>query len=287
MLVSMTEITQKALAGGYAIAQFNLNNLEWTKAILLAAQETKSPVILGVNPAAADYMGGAKAVAGMVFGMLDFYKIDVPVALHLDHGTREYVAAAIEAGFTSVMYDGSNLPIEENVKHTKEIIDRAHPKGISVEAEVGGVGGEEDGIKGVCAYSSPAHCAAMAEIGVDVLAAGIGNIHGKYPPDWQGLSFATLEAAAAAAQRIPLALHGGTGIEDKDIKHAIALGIAKINVNTECQIAFAAATKEYFAAGLADRAKGYDPKKLFAPGIKAIEEKVKEKLTIFGSIGKA
>lgn len=287
MLVSMKDMTQAALAGHYAIGQFNLNNLEWTKAVLPAAEESHAPVILGVNPAAAEYMGGYEAVSGLVCGMMQFYHITVPVALHLDHGTYEACYQAAKAGFSSLMFDGSNLPLAENLAKTAEIVHLAHGFGLSVEAEIGGVGGEEDGIQGVCAYSDPTECHAVADTGVDVLAAGIGNIHGKYPDDWPGLSFETLANVRTATGELPLALHGGTGIPEEQIKKAISMGVAKINVNTECQLAFATAVRTYIEQGSDRMGKGYDPKKLLAPGTAAIIAKVQEKIALFDSAGKA
>ena len=282
MLVSATEMLKKAKAGHYAVGQFNINNLEWTKAILLTAQENNSPVILGVSEGAGKYMGGYKTIVGMVNGMLEELNITVPVALHLDHGSYEHCYKCMDAGFPSVMFDGSHYPIEENVAKTKELVAEAHKRGISIEAEVGSIGGEEDGVVGMGECADPKECKAIADLGVDFLAAGIGNIHGKYPANWQGLSFETLDAIQQLTGELPLVLHGGTGIPADMIKKAISLGVAKINVNTECQLAFAAATREYIQQG-----KGYDPRKLLAPGFDAIKATVKEKMELFGSVDKA
>ncbi|MBE5865349.1 MAG: class II fructose-1,6-bisphosphate aldolase [Lachnospiraceae bacterium] len=287
MLVSATEMLQKAKAGHYAVGQFNINNLEWTKSILLTAQECKSPVILGVSEGAGKYMGGYHVVVGMVNGMIQDMGIDVPVALHLDHGTYEGCQKCIEAGFSSIMFDGSHYPIEENVQKTTELVKIAHEKGMSIEAEVGSIGGEEDGVVGMGECADPEECKAIADLGVDFLAAGIGNIHGKYPANWQGLSFETLDAVQQRTGDLPLVLHGGTGIPADMIKKAISLGVAKINVNTECQLAFAEATRKYIEAGKDLEGKGFDPRKLLAPGAEAIKATVKEKMELFGSVGKA
>lgn len=287
MLVSAKEMLKKAKEEKYAVGQFNINNLEWTKAILLTAQENNSPVILGVSEGAGKYMGGYNTVVGMVNGLIRDLKITVPVALHLDHGSYEGVLKVIEAGFSSVMFDGSHYPIEENIEKTKEIIKIASEKGISVEAEVGSIGGEEDGVVGAGELADPSECKAIAELGVTMLAAGIGNIHGKYPANWKGLSFETLEAIKDATGDMPLVLHGGTGIPEDMIKRAISLGVAKINVNTECQLAFAAATRKYIESGKDLEGKGFDPRKLLAPGFEAIKATVKEKMELFGSINKA
>ena len=287
MLVSATEMLKKAKAGHYAVGQFNINNLEWTKAILLTAQENNSPVILGVSEGAGKYMGGYKTIVGMVNGMLEELNITVPVALHLDHGSYEHCYKCMDAGFSSVMFDGSHYPIEENVAKTKELVAEAHKRGISIEAEVGSIGGEEDGVVGMGECADPKECKAIADLGVDFLAAGIGNIHGKYPANWQGLSFETLDAIQQLTGELPLVLHGGTGIPADMIKKAISLGVAKINVNTECQLAFAAATREYIEAGKDPQGKGYDPRKLLAPGFDAIKATVKEKMELFGSVDKA
>lgn len=278
---------KKAKAGHYAVGQFNINNLEWTKAILTAAEETKSPVILGVSEGAGKYMAGYKTVVGMVNGMLEEMKITVPVALHLDHGTYEGCQKCIEAGFSSIMFDGSHYPIEENVAKTKELAAICKEKGMSLEAEVGSIGGEEDGVVGAGECADPNECKMIADLGVDMLAAGIGNIHGVYPENWQGLSFETLDAIQALTGDMPLVLHGGTGIPDDMIKKAISLGVAKINVNTECQLVFAEATRKYIEAGKDKEKKGFDPRKLLKPGAEAIVEKVKEKMKLFGSVGKA
>ena len=287
MLVSAKEMLNKAKAGHYAVGQFNINNLEWTKSILLAAEETRSPVILGVSEGAGKYMTGYKTVVGMVNGMLEELNISVPVALHLDHGSYEGCYKCIEAGFSSIMFDGSHYPIEENIEKTKELVKVAKGKGMSVEAEVGSIGGEEDGVIGRGECADPEECKAVADLGVTMLAAGIGNIHGKYPANWQGLSFETLDAVQQLTGKLPLVLHGGTGIPDDMIKKAISLGVAKINVNTECQLSFAEATRKYIEAGKDLEGKGYDPRKLLKPGADAIIETVKEKMELFGSVGKA
>lgn len=287
MLVSAEEMLKKAKAGHYAVGQFNINNLEWTKSILLTAQELKSPVILGVSEGAGKYMCGYKTVVGMVNGMLEELKITVPVALHLDHGSYEGAKACIEAGFSSVMFDGSHYPIEENVEKTKELVGICKEKGISLEAEVGAIGGEEDGVIGAGECADPKECKMVADLGVTMLAAGIGNIHGKYPANWAGLSFETLDAIQKETGEMPLVLHGGTGIPADMIKKAITLGVSKINVNTECQLSFAEATRKYIEAGKDLEGKGYDPRKLLKPGADAIIETVKEKMELFGSVGKA
>ena len=287
MLVSAKEMLDKAKAGHYAVGQFNINNLEWTKSILLTAQELKSPVILGVSEGAGKYMTGFKTVAAMVKAMDEELGITVPVALHLDHGTYEGCYKCIKAGFTSIMFDGSHYPIEENVEKTKELVTVAHQLGLSIEAEVGSIGGEEDGVVGMGECADPKECKMIADLGVDFLAAGIGNIHGKYPANWKGLSFETLAAVQELTGELPLVLHGGTGIPDDMIKKAIDLGVSKINVNTECQLVFAEATRKYIEAGKDLEGKGYDPRKLLKPGADAIVEKVKEKMILFGSDGKA
>ena len=287
MLVSAKEMLNKAKAGHYAVGQFNINDLEWTKAILLAAEETRSPVILGVSEGAGKYMTGYKTVVGMVNGMLEELNISVPVALHLDHGSYEGCYKCIEAGFSSVMFDGSHYPIEENVEKTKELVKVTKGKGLSIEAEVGSIGGEEDGVIGKGECADPEECKAIADLGVTMLAAGIGNIHGKYPENWEGLSFETLDAIQKLTGDMPLVLHGGTGIPDDMIKKAISLGVAKINVNTECQIAFAEATRKYIEAGKDLEGKGFDPRKLLAPGAEAIKDMVITKIKLFGSDGKA
>ena len=287
MLVSAKEMLDKAREGKYAVGQFNINNLEWTKAILLTAEELKSPVILGVSEGAGKYMTGYKTVVGMVNGMLEELKITVPVALHLDHGSYEGCMKCIEAGFSSVMFDGSHYPIAENIEKTTELVKICKDKGLSIEAEVGSIGGEEDGVVGMGECADPNECKAIADLGIDFLAAGIGNIHGKYPANWPGLSFETLEAVKEKVGDMPLVLHGGTGIPADMIKKAISLGVAKINVNTECQLSFAAATREYIEAGKDQQGKGYDPRKLLAPGTEAIKATVKEKMELFGSVGKA
>lgn len=287
MLVSATEMLKKAKAGHYAVGQFNINNLEWTKAILLTAQENHSPVILGVSEGAGKYMGGYKAIVGMVNGMLEELKITVPVALHLDHGSYEHCYKCMDAGFSSVMFDGSHYPIEENVAKTKELVGEAHKRGVSIEAEVGSIGGEEDGVIGMGECADPKECKAIADLGVDFLAAGIGNIHGKYPENWAGLRFDVLDDIQKLTGEMPLVLHGGTGIPADMIKKAIDLGVSKINVNTECQLTFAAATREYIEAGKDNQGKGYDPRKLLKPGFDAICATIKEKMELFGSVGKA
>ncbi len=287
MLVSATEMLKKAKAGHYAVGQFNINNLEWTKAVLMTAQELNSPVILGVSEGAGKYMGGYDAVVGMVNGMMKGLNITVPVALHLDHGSFDACYKCIEAGFSSIMFDGSHYPIEENVEKTKKLVEDAHALGISIEAEVGSIGGEEDGVVGAGECADPDECKAIADLGIDFLAAGIGNIHGKYPENWQGLSFETLDAVQQKTGDLPLVLHGGTGIPAEMIAKAISLGVAKINVNTECQLTFAEATRKYIEAGKDLEGKGFDPRKLLAPGVEAIKKTVKEKMELFGSVDKA
>ncbi len=287
MLVSATEMLKKAKAGKYAVGQFNINNLEWTKAVLLTAQELNSPVILGVSEGAGKYMTGFKTVAAMVKAMDESLGITVPVALHLDHGTYEGAKACVEAGFTSIMFDGSHFPLEENIAKSKEIIELCHSKGISVECEVGTIGGEEDGVIGAGEVADPEECKMIADLGVDMLAAGIGNIHGVYPANWAGLNFEALDAIQQKTGIMPLVLHGGTGIPDDMIKKAVTLGVSKINVNTECQLVFAEATRAYIEAGKDQQGKGFDPRKLLAPGTEAIKAKVKEKMELFGSVGQA
>lgn len=287
MLVSAKEMLTAAKKGHYAVGQFNINNLEWTKAILLTAQELNSPVILGVSEGAGKYMCGYKTVVGMVNGMLECLNITVPVALHLDHGSYEGALACIDAGFSSVMFDGSHYPIDENIAKTKELVKITSQKGISLEAEVGAIGGEEDGVIGAGECADPDECKMIADLGVTMLAAGIGNIHGKYPANWKGLSFETLAAVQKKTGEMPLVLHGGTGIPADMIKKAISLGVSKINVNTECQLSFAAATRKYIEAGKDLEGKGFDPRKLLAPGVEAIKATVKEKIELFGSKDKA
>ena len=287
MLVSAKEMLEKAKAGHYAVGQFNINNLEWTKSVLLTAQELNSPVILGVSEGAGKYMTGFKTVAAMVKAMDEELGITVPVALHLDHGTYEGCYKCIKAGFTSIMFDGSHYPIEENIAKTKELVAVAHALGMSIEAEVGSIGGEEDGVVGMGECADPDECKAVADLGVGMLAAGIGNIHGKYPENWAGLSFETLDAIQKKTGIMPLVLHGGTGIPEDMIKKAIDLGVSKINVNTECQLSFADATRKYVEAGKDLEGKGFDPRKLLAPGAEAIKATVKEKMELFGSVGKA
>ena len=287
MLVSAKEMLTKAKEGHYAVGQFNINNLEWTKAILQTAQELGSPVILGVSEGAGKYMCGYSTIVGMVNGMIENLGITVPVALHLDHGSYEGALACINAGFSSVMFDGSHYPIEENIAKTKELVRITGEKGISLEAEVGAIGGEEDGVVGVGECADPDECKMIADLGVTMLAAGIGNIHGKYPANWAGLSFDTLDKIQQKTGKMPLVLHGGTGIPADMIKKAIDLGVSKINVNTECQIAFAEATRKYIEAGKDLSGKGFDPRKLLADGTAAIKATVKEKMELFGSVNKA
>ena len=287
MLVSAKEMLTKAKTGHYAVGQFNINNLEWTKAILLTAQEMNSPVILGVSEGAGKYMCGYKTIVGMVEGMIEGLGITVPVALHLDHGSYEGALKCIEAGFSSVMFDGSHYPIDENIAKTKELVALCNEKGISIEAEVGSIGGEEDGVVGAGECADPAECKMIADLGVTMLAAGIGNIHGKYPANWPGLSFETLDAIQQKTGSMPLVLHGGTGIPAEMIAKAIDLGVSKINVNTECQLAFAAATRTYVEEGKDLQGKGFDPRKLLAPGTEAIKATVREKINLFGSANKA
>lgn len=286
-LVSAKEMLIKARKEGYAIGQFNINNLEWTKAILTASEEMKSPVILGVSEGAARYMTGFDTVVGMVEGMLKNLNITVPVAIHLDHGSFDGAKACIEAGFSSVMFDGSHFDIEENIQKTKEIVEFAHSRGISVEAEVGSIGGEEDGIVGGGEVADPNECKMIADLGVDMLAAGIGNIHGKYPANWTGLRLDVLKEIQDITGQIPLVLHGGTGIPDEMVKEAITLGVSKINVNTDLQLVFAEATRKYIEAGKDLEGKGFDPRKLLKPGYEAAIAKVKEKMELFGSVNKA
>ena len=287
MLVTAEEMLKKAKAGKYAVGQFNINNLEWTKAILATAQELQSPVILGVSEGAGKYMTGFGTVAAMVKAMIEEMNITVPVALHLDHGTYEGCYKCIKAGFSSIMFDGSHLPIEENIEKTKELVAVCKGMGMSLEAEVGSIGGEEDGVVGMGECADPEECKKIADLGVTMLAAGIGNIHGVYPAYWMGLSFETLAAVSEKVGDMPLVLHGGTGIPADMIKKAISLGVSKINVNTECQLSFAAATREYIEAGKDQKGKGFDPRKLLAPGAEAIKATVKEKMELFGSVGKA
>ena len=287
MLVSAKEMLNKAKAGHYAVGQFNINNLEWAKAILLTAEEMKSPVILGVSEGAGKYMCGYKTIVGMVEGMIEGLGITVPVAIHLDHGSYEGAYKCIEAGFSSVMFDGSHYPIEENIAKTKELVEVCNSKGLSLEAEVGSIGGEEDGVIGGGEVASPDECKMIADLGVTMLAAGIGNIHGKYPANWAGLNFDVLAKISEKVGDMPLVLHGGTGIPEDMIKKAISLGVSKINVNTECQLAFAAATRKYVEAGKDLEGKGFDPRKLLAPGVEAIKATVREKIELFGSANKA
>ena len=287
MLVSAKEMLNKARDGKYAVGQFNINNLEWTKSILTVAEELKSPVILGVSEGAGKYMTGFKTIVGMVNGMLEEMNITVPVALHLDHGTFEGAQKCIRAGFSSIMFDGSHYPIAENIEKTKILVNACDVLGVSIEAEVGSIGGEEDGVVGMGECADPKECKAIADLGVTMLAAGIGNIHGKYPANWPGLSFETLEAVKKEVGDMPLVLHGGTGIPADMIKKAISLGVAKINVNTECQLSLAEATRKYIEEGKDQQGKGFDPRKLLAPGAEAIKATVKEKMELFGSVGKA
>nr|WP_314609320.1 class II fructose-1,6-bisphosphate aldolase [uncultured Lachnoanaerobaculum sp.] len=287
MLVTAKEMLDKAKAGHYAVGHFNINNLEWTKSILAVAQELNSPVILGVSEGAGKYMTGYKTVAAMVKAMIEEMGITVPVALHLDHGSYEGCKKCIEAGFSSIMFDGSHLPIEENIEKTKELVKLAHENGMSIEAEVGSIGGEEDGVIGAGEFADPEECKKIADLGVDFLAAGIGNIHGKYPANWPGLNFDVLAKVQEKTGTLPLVLHGGTGIPADMIKKAITLGVSKINVNTECQLAFAGATRKYIEAGKDLEGKGFDPRKLLAPGAEAIKDTVREKIELFGSANKA
>lgn len=287
MLVSSKKMLQDAFEGKYAVGQFNINNLEWTKAILLTAQENQSPVILGVSEGAGKYMGGYRTIVGMVNGMIEDLNITVPVSVHLDHGSFEGAKKAIDAGFLSVMFDGSHYAIDENIQKTKDIIEIATAKGVSVEAEVGSIGGEEDGVVGSGEIADPNECKQIADLGVTMLAAGIGNIHGKYPANWTGLNFEALSNIKDVTGQMPLVLHGGTGIPVDMIKEAISLGVAKINVNTECQLTFAAATRVYFEEKKDLEGKGFDPRKILGPGFEAIKTTVKEKMEIFGSVGKA
>ncbi len=287
MLVSAKEMLQKAKAGHYAVGQFNINNLEWTKAILLTAQEMNSPVILGVSEGAGKYMCGYTTVVGMVNAMIYELGITVPVALHLDHGSYEAALKCIDAGFSSVMFDGSHYPIEENIAKTRELVALTDRLGVSLEAEVGAIGGEEDGVVGGGEVADPDECKRIADLGVTMLAAGIGNIHGKYPANWKGLSFDTLAAIQERTGEMPLVLHGGSGIPEEMVRKAITLGVSKVNVNTECQLAFAAATREYIEAGKDLEGKGFDPRKLLAPGVEVIKQTVRDKITLFGSADKA
>ena len=287
MLVNATNMLLKARDGHYGVAQFNINNLEWTKSVLLQCEEMKSPVILGVSEGAGKYMCGFKTVAAMVKAMDESLGITVPVALHLDHGTYEGAKACIEAGFTSIMFDGSHYSIEENIAKTKELVELAHDKGLSIEAEVGSIGGVEDGVVGAGEIADPEECAKITDLGIDFLAAGIGNIHGVYPENWKGLDFEALERIHQATHNIPLVLHGGTGIPADMIRKAVSLGVSKINVNTECQLSFAAATRQYIEAGKDKQGKGFDPRKLLAPGADAIKATVREKIELFGSMNKA
>lgn len=287
MLVSAKEMLTKAKAGKYAVGQFNINNLEWTKAVLLTAQEQNSPVILGVSEGAAKYMCGFRTVTEMTKAMIESLNITVPVALHLDHGSYEGAKAALAAGFSSIMFDGSHYNIDENIEKTKEIVALCHAQGVSVEAEVGSIGGEEDGVVGAGEVADSDECKMIADLNVDMLAAGIGNIHGVYPDNWQGLNFEALDKIQQKTGAMPLVLHGGTGIPDEMVQRAINLGVSKVNVNTECQLSFAAATRKYVEAGKDKEGKGFDPRKLLAPGFEAIKTTVKEKMEMFGSVGKA
>lgn len=287
MLVSTGEMLRKARDGKYAVGHFNINNLEWTKSVLLTSEEMRSPVILGVSEGAGKYMCGFKTVTAMVKAMVDELGITVPVALHLDHGSYEGAKKCIEAGFSSVMFDGSHYPIEENIEKTRELVETCHKLGISLEAEVGAIGGEEDGVIGGGEVADPKECKMIADLGVDILAAGIGNIHGVYPENWKGLNFEALKAINEITGDMPLVLHGGTGIPADMIKTAISMGVSKINVNTECQLSFAAATRAYIEEGKDKQGKGYDPRKLLAPGAEAIKQTVREKIELFGSAGKA
>ncbi|MCL2023242.1 MAG: class II fructose-1,6-bisphosphate aldolase [Oscillospiraceae bacterium] len=287
MYTNATEMLKKAKAGHYAVPQININNLEWIKAALEMAQELNAPIILGVSEGAGKYMCGFKNVADMVKNLIGFMGITVPVALHLDHGSYDACYACMDAGFSSVMFDGSHYPIEENIAKTAELVKVTRERGISLEAEVGSIGGEEDGVVGTGEVADPAECKMIADLGVDMLAAGIGNIHGKYPENWAGLSFEALDAIQQLTGDMPLVLHGGTGIPEDMIRRAIELGVSKINVNTECQLSFAAAVRGYIEAGKDLHGKGFDPRKLLAPGVEAIKASVKEKMTLFGCVGKA
>ena len=287
MLVSAKEMLEKAKAGKYAVGQFNINNLEWTKAVLLTAQELQSPVILGVSEGAGKYMTGFETVAAMVKAMHDSLGITVPVALHLDHGTYEGCYKCVKAGFTSIMFDGSHYPFEENLAKSTELVNVAHQLGLSIECEVGSIGGEEDGVVGMGECADPEECKTIADLGVDMLAAGIGNIHGVYPANWAGLQFDALDAIQKETGILPLVLHGGSGIPDEQVKKAIGLGVSKINVNTECQLYFQKATRKYIEEGKDQQGKGYDPRKLLAPGAQAIRDCVKDRMEVFGCIGKA
>ncbi len=286
-IVSLEPMLLKAYKNGYAVGQFNINNLEWTKAVLQTAQELNSPVILGVSEGAAKYMTGFKVVADMVKAMVNSMKITVPVALHLDHGTYEGAKLAIEAGFSSIMFDGSHYPIQENIEKTTELVALTRKLGLSIEAEVGAIGGEEDGVIGGGEVADPKECKMIADLGVTILAAGIGNIHGKYPANWKGLNFEVLQEVNRITKGVPLVLHGGTGIPDEMVKKSISMGVSKINVNTECQLVFAAAVRKYIEAGLDLQGKGFDPRKLLAPGVEAIKKSVKEKMELFGSVNQA
>ena len=286
-LVNAKEMLEKARREGYAVGQFNINNLEWTKAILQTAQELNSPVILGVSEGAAKYMCGYTTVTQMVKAMINELNITVPVALHLDHGTFEGARKAILAGFSSIMFDGSHYPFEENVDKTTQLVHTCNVLGLSLEAEVGAIGGEEDGVVGGGEVADPNECAKIASLGITMLAAGIGNIHGKYPANWKGLNFEVLENIAKVTNGMPLVLHGGTGIPADQVKRAISLGVSKVNVNTECQLYFQEATRKYIEEGKDLVGKGFDPRKLLAPGVEAIKLCVKEKMELFGSVNKA
>jgi len=285
-VVSAKEMLLKAHKEGYGVAQININNLEWIKAVLTTVEEMKSPVILGVSEGAAKYMGGYKTVMAMVHALDAFYNVTVPVAVHLDHGTYEGSYKALEAGFTSIMFDGSHYPFEENLAKTKEIVAACHAKGVSVEAEVGAIGGEEDGVIGGGEIADPKECRLIAATGVDMFAAGIGNIHGKYPANWKGLNFEVLKEVQDVTGGVPLVLHGGTGIPAEMVQKAISLGVSKVNVNTELQLVFAAATRKYIEEGKDLVGKGFDPRKLLAPGYEAMKNTIKEKIEVFGSANK-
>ncbi len=287
MLQNAKEMLNKARDGKYAVAHINTNNMEWTKMILETAQETGTPVIIGAGNLPCVFLGGRHAVVGMVNGMMRDLNITVPVALHLDHGSYEACFEYIEAGFSSVMFDGSKYSIEENVQRTKDVVRVAHAAGISVEAEVGGIGGQEDGVISAGELADPEECKLIADLGVDFLAAGIGNIHGVYPPDWKGLDFDVLNKINEATNHLPLVLHGGSGIPDEMVKKAISMGVSKINVNTDCQLAFARTLRTYIEEERDLKGKGFEPRPLMTEALQAIKVVVRDKFEMFGSIGKA